>query len=91
MYGSKDSKSQRKSKLHDQFKSYNNFNNFNAPKVTIFTKALLPLKFLPKHFSLFPVFKCCKKKMGKGVELVGGGSVINGVVLKQVEYEPGVN
>ena len=51
-----------------------------APKVNIFTRALLPLKFLPKHFSFcFQSSNAAKIKfLDKGVELVGGGSVING-------------
>ena len=49
-----------------------------ALKVYIFTRALLPLKFLPKHFSFCFKSSNAAKKMDKGVELVGGGSVING-------------
>ena len=51
----------------------------SAPKVNIFTRALLPLQFLPKHFSFcFQSSNAATKDLDKGVELVGGGSVING-------------
>ena len=43
-----------------------------APKVNIFTRALLPLKFLPEHFSFsFQSSNAAKLFLDKGVELVG--------------------
>ena len=48
-----------------------------APKVNIYTRALLPQKFLPKHFSFcFQSLNTDKSFLDKGVELVGEGSVI---------------
>ena len=43
--------------------------NEGGPKVNIFTRALLPLKFMSSNAA---------KKNYKGVELLGGGSVIIG-------------
>ena len=76
-YGSKNSKSRRTSKLHDRFKSYDNFNHVflsminegaTAPNVNIFTRALLPLKFHPKHFSFcFQSSNSATKRIGQRV------------------------
>ena len=50
-----------------------------APKVYICTRTLLPQKFLPKHLSFcFKSSNAAQKNLEKGVELVVGGSVING-------------
>ena len=61
-YGSKDSKYRRKSKLNDWFKS-KDFNNFFRP---LLMRALLPLKFLPEHFSFcFQSSNAAKKSLTK--------------------------